>query len=208
MSGFMSNKKASFVKNEGHNQENLFALERNGNVIKGRSKIDVIVNNDNYQLKRGKRYQWALYSNLNKINSIPYLNMNFLNLLKNENLQDRNKRIKIQKKLMCECVSILQDKKKLKKFLDFMIYDNIDNLLHRFLFDDCVFYSKKSDFLNDLLECDVVSSRGNRKILLKKKLNIIEIEVRSDKKSILMVSTSKNIRKIILNNGKYLMEYI
>jgi hypothetical protein len=202
MPGFMDSEHASSVKKQGHKEEDVFALEENGTVIYGK-KVDVLTNDGKkYQLKRGFRWQWALYSSKETIASVPYLNDIFSKLIENEYVENRSIRIENQKNLMKSGVEILQDKNKLKEFLDYMIFGNEQDLNHRFNFDKEIIYTEKKDLLKDLVFCDVVSSRGDRKIILKKERNIIEIEVRSDKKSILMVTTAFNFREHILYKNK------
>lgn len=203
MSGSMTTENASAVKKKGHSEEVEFANSINGTVVNGTTKIDVIgENGEKYQLKRGKRYQWALYSNKAKIDNVPHLAEIFASLIDNEEEKDKAKKIENQKTLMKKGVEILQDKNNLKEFLDYMIFANEENLQHRFNLNNEVIFTNKKDLLEDLVNCDVVSSRGDRKIILKKKNNIIEIEVRSDKKSILLVSTSKNLQKQILQKNE------
>jgi len=208
MPGFMTSEKASNIKISGHEEENSYAKSLGGNVIKGISKIDVITEDGiKYQLKMGARYQWALYSSAKKIEQIPYLNKIIIECI-NSSIADRRNKIKYEQEMAIEGTKILQDKNKLKEFLDFMIFGCIDNLNHRFKFDNEIIYTKKEDFLKDLVSCDVVISGGDRrKILLKKETNIIEMEIRGDKNSFLMVSTSKQLRnRILYKNNKYRIE--
>lgn len=210
MSGKMDTEKARFVKNKGHIYEEQYAKEHGGEIIPGTSKVDIVIDNKNYQLKYGSRYQWCLYSNSEKINKIPIVSDTIKKLLKNipetKTLYEQNRNSIIEKEqiLMRDLKDKLQKKNDLRKFLNYLLYNNKD-INHVFKFEDKEIITEKSFLLNELVNCDVVNSRGDRKVILKNKNNIIEIEIRRKKKknkdkitpSLLLVTTSKNSRNNI-----------
>lgn len=209
MSGKMTSEHASDVKITGHTEEGVYAKSVNGKVIDG-SKVDVLAGNgDKFQLKRGKRYQFALYSRKETLVGIPYIGDILFNLINKNKKEERD--VSGEQETFASVVELLQSFEAKKAVIDYVVYGNIEGLKHRFNFDDEIITTEKEDLLNDLASCDVVVSGGeHRKAIFRKDgRNIIEVERRRDKNAILFVTTAKNLKeKILYKNEKYLIEKV
>lgn len=214
----MTTEQASQKKKYGHIIEEVYAIRTNGKVIKGTSKTDVEDISGNNSIKTGNKTQWALLSQNSIVReflenniSIDEVN-NYFNFipsreeyLKNKNLYKFNPHAKDLRNVI---------ETNIKKFLNIIITKN--GQINKISFYDSrtetdtetyngnFFRFDASDVIDAIISSikEIYTTPGG-KVVIKGDLQLFEIELRKDKKNLLIHSKTKRILDLLKTKIKY-----
>lgn len=198
----MSTAKASYKKTVGHVNEMLFCKKFGiSEPNPGQGKVDCLLNGRKFSLKRGYRYQMALYSNTSTVwnnlpNHISDKIMACLNVFPDTREEYRRNKSAYNENLkepMVELKEVLEIKENLEAYLNFIFRDNeveafairnTNGIQHIFDADEFI------DVLIDNIIVRNSKARNqdeldNQKVLFKikinnRELNLVENEIRRD----------------------------
>ena len=185
-------------KIDGHKLEYAFAQVIDGKVYGQKTnKVDVIKGDETYSLKGGDRSQIFLYSierfKTNTEFKAFELNQNFINCLKDRDKIIENMKI-IKERLL---------KKHIREAFFSKAFFNSNAVKYLVIFkkENNVFYVfRNEDVLDSLMKLNVNNSKGDRKVIFKSNVNVLELEVRSDKNNMLFVCNLQKLLTWLLKN--------